>query len=112
MPRILGVDIPPNKKLEYSLRYIYGIGLSRAAQRLSSCYLPVDLSISCAVSGLFYQGHAALIRGALVALDPPQIASRSVDGGVLEVSYPHRLRLSGWTGILDVAIQLMDKEEG
>lgn len=30
MPRILGVDIPPNKKLEYSLRYIYGIGLSRA----------------------------------------------------------------------------------
>lgn len=30
MPRILGVDIPPNKKLEYSLRYIYGIGPSRA----------------------------------------------------------------------------------
>lgn len=26
MPRILGVDIPPNKKLEYSLQYIYGIG--------------------------------------------------------------------------------------
>lgn len=30
MPRILGVDIPANKKLEYSLRYIYGIGLTRA----------------------------------------------------------------------------------
>lgn len=30
MPRILGVDIPANKKLEYSLRYIYGIGPSRA----------------------------------------------------------------------------------
>lgn len=26
MPRILGVDIPGNKKLEYSLQYIYGIG--------------------------------------------------------------------------------------
>lgn len=26
MPRILGVDIPNNKKLEYSLQYIYGIG--------------------------------------------------------------------------------------
>ena len=24
MPRILGVDIPANKKLEYALRYIYG----------------------------------------------------------------------------------------
>lgn len=30
MPRILGVDIPNNKKLEYSLRYIYGIGPTRA----------------------------------------------------------------------------------
>jgi small subunit ribosomal protein S13 len=30
MPRILGVDIPNNKKVEYSLRYIYGIGPLRA----------------------------------------------------------------------------------
>lgn len=30
MPRLLGVDIPDNKKLAYSLRYIYGIGLTRA----------------------------------------------------------------------------------
>ncbi|MFC1514526.1 30S ribosomal protein S13 [Candidatus Omnitrophota bacterium] len=26
MPRITGVDIPPNKKIYYSLQYIYGIG--------------------------------------------------------------------------------------
>ena len=26
MPRILGVDIPGNKKVPYALRYIYGIG--------------------------------------------------------------------------------------
>lgn len=26
MPRILGVDIPKNKKIRISLRYIYGIG--------------------------------------------------------------------------------------
>lgn len=30
MPRILGVDIPNNKKLPYSLRYLYGLGLTRA----------------------------------------------------------------------------------
>ena len=30
MPRLLGVEIPGNKKLAYSLRYIYGIGLVRA----------------------------------------------------------------------------------
>ncbi len=30
MPRILGVDIPGNKKLPYALRYIYGVGPKRA----------------------------------------------------------------------------------
>jgi small subunit ribosomal protein S13 len=30
MPRILGVDIPDNKKVGYSLRYIQGIGPTRA----------------------------------------------------------------------------------
>ncbi|MCX7590363.1 MAG: 30S ribosomal protein S13 [Kiritimatiellae bacterium] len=32
MPRVLGVDIPGNKKIEYSLRYIYGIGPTRARE--------------------------------------------------------------------------------
>jgi small subunit ribosomal protein S13 len=26
MPRVIGIDIPPNKRLEISLMYIYGIG--------------------------------------------------------------------------------------
>lgn len=30
MPKILGIDIPGKKRVEYSLRSIYGIGLSRA----------------------------------------------------------------------------------
>ncbi len=32
MPRLLGIDIPNNKRIEYSLRYIYGVGPTRAAQ--------------------------------------------------------------------------------
>ena len=32
MPRILGVDIPNNKRVEYALRYIYGIGPTRATE--------------------------------------------------------------------------------
>jgi len=32
MPRILGVDIPNNKRVEYALRYIYGIGPARATE--------------------------------------------------------------------------------
>jgi len=30
MPRILGVDIPGRKRIEYALCYVYGIGLTRA----------------------------------------------------------------------------------
>ncbi|PWU05778.1 MAG: 30S ribosomal protein S13 [Verrucomicrobia bacterium] len=30
MSRLLGVEIPSNKKIEYSMRYIYGIGPTRA----------------------------------------------------------------------------------
>ncbi|MDR0417950.1 MAG: 30S ribosomal protein S13 [Puniceicoccales bacterium] len=30
MPRLIGVDIPNNKKLPYALRYIYGVGACRA----------------------------------------------------------------------------------
>ena len=32
MPRVLGIDIPGRKKLEYSLRYIYGIGHATAKE--------------------------------------------------------------------------------
>jgi small subunit ribosomal protein S13 len=30
MPRILGVDVPGRKRVEYALQYIYGIGPARA----------------------------------------------------------------------------------
>ncbi|MFM7281037.1 MAG: 30S ribosomal protein S13 [Planctomycetia bacterium] len=30
MPRVIGVDIPPNKRLEIALTYIYGIGKNTA----------------------------------------------------------------------------------
>jgi small subunit ribosomal protein S13 len=30
MPRVLGVDIPGKKRIEYALRYIYGIGPKKA----------------------------------------------------------------------------------
>ena len=30
MPRILGIDIPGNKRIDIALRYIYGIGPTRA----------------------------------------------------------------------------------
>jgi small subunit ribosomal protein S13 len=34
MPRIAGVDIPPDKKIKISLRYIYGVGPTNAMSLL------------------------------------------------------------------------------
>lgn len=32
MPRVMGVDIPGKKRVEYALRYVYGVGPSRARE--------------------------------------------------------------------------------
>ena len=40
MPRLFGVDIPNNKRVEYALRYIYGIGPARAKIICQECGIP------------------------------------------------------------------------
>lgn len=42
MARLLGVDIPNRKKVEYSLRYIYGVGPTRAKEILDSVGIDPD----------------------------------------------------------------------
>ncbi len=36
MPRLMGIDVPGKKRIEYSLRYIHGIGPARAKKILES----------------------------------------------------------------------------
>ncbi len=43
MPRVLGVDIPDNKRLEISLTYIYGIGLATSQEIIKKLNLNPDL---------------------------------------------------------------------
>lgn len=43
MPRILGVDIPKNKKISISLRYLYGVGPVNALEILESLGISPDL---------------------------------------------------------------------
>jgi small subunit ribosomal protein S13 len=43
MPRLLGVDIPGDKRIEASLPYIYGIGPSTAKKILESANVNPDL---------------------------------------------------------------------
>lgn len=42
MPRIQGVDIPKEKRIEASLRYIYGVGPKRAVQILKEANIDRD----------------------------------------------------------------------
>jgi len=35
MPRIAGIDLPRNKRMEYALTYIYGIGVSKSRRILA-----------------------------------------------------------------------------
>lgn len=37
MPRLMGVDVPGKKRVEYALRYIHGIGPKRASAVVESC---------------------------------------------------------------------------
>jgi small subunit ribosomal protein S13 len=43
MPRIIGVDIPGKKKIEYALRYIYGVGPAKALEIIEKANIPRDL---------------------------------------------------------------------
>lgn len=43
MPRVLGIEIPDNKRLEISLTYIYGIGLKLSQQIIAKLGLDPDM---------------------------------------------------------------------
>ncbi len=39
MPRVIGIDIPGKKRVEYSLRYIHGIGPARARDLVAKAHI-------------------------------------------------------------------------
>ena len=45
MARISGVDLPRDKRVEYALPYIYGIGLSRAQEILAAVEIDPDIRV-------------------------------------------------------------------
>ena len=45
MARIAGVDLPPNKRIEIALTYIYGIGRSQAAKILTAAGVSFDVKV-------------------------------------------------------------------
>ena len=45
MARIAGVDLPPNKRVEIALTYIYGIGRTQSARILSEAAINFDTKV-------------------------------------------------------------------
>jgi small subunit ribosomal protein S13 len=45
MARVAGVDLPPNKRAQIGLTYIYGVGRSRATEILSKAGIGLDAKI-------------------------------------------------------------------
>ncbi len=45
MARVAGVDLPPNKRSQIGLTYIYGVGKSRATAILSEADISIDTKI-------------------------------------------------------------------
>ena len=45
MARVAGVDLPPNKRAEVGLTYIYGIGRSRSASILNQAHINLDTRV-------------------------------------------------------------------
>ena len=46
MARIAGVDLPRNKKIEFALRYIYGIGLANSRNILENCNINPNTKVN------------------------------------------------------------------
>ena len=58
MPRVIGVDIPGKKRVEYALRYIYGVGPARARRVMDE----LDIADSRRLRGLGPRQRAALLE--------------------------------------------------
>ena len=46
MPRIVGVDIPANKKLKIALTYLYGIGPAKSIEVCKNCQLDPEARVN------------------------------------------------------------------
>lgn len=64
MARLVGVDIPRDKKLAYSLRYIYGIGLTTAFATCKEAGIDPEIRVK-----ELNEEQVAAIRDAITKLD-------------------------------------------
>lgn len=66
MARIIGVEIPPNKRIEIALRYVYGIGPTNAKEILSAANIDPSIRAKDLTEGQLSQIVHAIQEGKYV----------------------------------------------
>ncbi|MBK8091038.1 MAG: 30S ribosomal protein S13 [Verrucomicrobiaceae bacterium] len=84
MPRLLGVEIPNDKKIEYSLPYIYGVGLPLSRKVLAATKIDPNIR-----AGALTDDEIALITQAIQATKIP------IEGDLRREIQMHMKRILG-----------------
>ena len=78
MPRIIGIDIPGNKRIEYSLRYIYGVGPAKALEIIEKLNIDRNIKASELTSEQIGQINSLLQNEMLVEGDLRRVIAADI----------------------------------
>ena len=78
MPRIIGIDIPGNKRIEYSLRYIYGVGPAKALEIIEKLNIDRNIKASELTSEQIGQINSLLQNEMLVEGDLRRVVAADI----------------------------------
>ena len=78
MPRIIGVDIPGNKRIEFSLRYIYGVGPAKALEIIEKLKIDRNIKANDLTSEQIGQINALLQNEMIVEGDLRRVVAADI----------------------------------
>ncbi len=78
MPRLVGVDIPKEKRIEIALTYIYGIGLSKSRAILTAAKIKPDIRAKDLTEGEVHSIAEAIPKVCLVEGDVRRVITANI----------------------------------
>jgi len=78
MPRIIGIDIPGNKRIEFSLRYIYGVGPAKALEIIEKLKIDRNIKANDLTSEQIGQINALLQNEMIVEGDLRRVVAADI----------------------------------
>ena len=78
MPRIIGIDIPGNKRIEFALRYIYGVGPAKALEIIEKLQIDRNIKANDLTSEQIGQINALLQNEMIVEGDLRRVVAADI----------------------------------